>query len=167
VIRIVDPNPAWGARFEVEATRIRGALGGRALAVEHVGSTAVPGLAAKPVVDVCVVVADSADEAAYLPSLEEAGYELRVREPGWYEHRMVRTPAADVHVHVFSVGCPEIDRMLAFRDHLRIDERDRDLYAATKRELATRDWSTMDDYATAKRDVVADIMSRALATDDR
>ena len=113
-IVVVDYDPEWPRRFDVERTKILQALGARALAVEHVGSTSVPRLAAKPIVDVNVTVADSSDEQSYLPDLVAAGYELRVREPEWYEHRMLRTSTGDVHVHVFSVGSPEIVRIRVF-----------------------------------------------------
>ena len=129
-IRLVDYDPEWPRRFEFEARRIRSALGDRALRVEHAGSTSVPGLPAKPIIDIVLAVADSAREVDYVPELEGAGYQLRVREPGWYEHRMFRGPEMDVNLHVFSADCPEIDRMLAFRDWLRIDANDRDYMRA-------------------------------------
>jgi GrpB-like predicted nucleotidyltransferase (UPF0157 family) len=113
-IRVVDYDPAWVDRFDTEAARVRSALGDDALMVEHIGSTSVPGLAAKPIIDICVVVADSSDESSYVPALEATGYELRVREPDWHEHRMLRTPARDVHVHVLTQGSTEIRRYLAF-----------------------------------------------------
>jgi len=163
-IRVVDYDQRWVDRFNEESARIRGALGDRARRIEHIGSTSVPGLAAKPIIDLCVVVADSSDEASYVPALEAVGYHLRVREPDWHEHRMLRTPAHDVHVHVFSEGSTEIRRHLAFRDHLRADAADRALYEATKRELATRDWPTMQHYAEAKSDVIGAILTRALRT---
>jgi GrpB-like predicted nucleotidyltransferase (UPF0157 family) len=97
-IVVVDPDPAWPARFATVRDRVLGALGDRALAVEHIGSTAVPGLAAKPIVDVLLTVADVDDEAGYVGPLEAAGFVLRVREPG---HRMFRTPERDVHLHVY------------------------------------------------------------------
>ena len=137
------------------------ALGEAALSVEHIGSTSVPGLAAKPIVDILLVVEDSGEEASYVPSLEGAGYILRVREPDFHEHRMFRTPAKDVHVHVFSAGSPEIERYLLLRDRLRQNEGDRELYAQTKRELAMRDWPNIEHYAEAKTEVVEDIISRA------
>src|SRR3954452_19906435 len=90
-------DPAWPAKFERHAAIISEALGGTALRIEHVGSTSVPGLAAKPIIDILVEVPDSADEAAYLPQIQAAGYVLRVREPEWNEHRMLRTPGRDVH----------------------------------------------------------------------
>jgi GrpB-like predicted nucleotidyltransferase (UPF0157 family) len=155
---VVDPDPSWPARFAVLRDRIRAALGPRALAVEHIGSTAVPGLAAKPIVDVLVTVADLDDEAGYAGALEAAGFPMRVREPG---HRMFRTPERDVHVHVYEPGAPAVDAYLALRDHLRRSAADRELYAATKRELARRQWADVNDYADAKSDVITGILARA------
>src|SRR4030095_2095783 len=80
-IRIVDYDPAWPALFEKEASRITAALGERVFSIEHVGSTAVPRLAAKPRIDILLVVADTADEPAYAPALATAGYLLLSRQP--------------------------------------------------------------------------------------
>jgi GrpB-like predicted nucleotidyltransferase (UPF0157 family) len=160
-IVIADYDPAWPLTFEREHAKIKAALGSRAHAVEHVGSTSVAGLAAKPIVDICVLVADSSDEEAYVPDLEHVGYVLRVREPEWHEHRMFRTRARDVHVHVFSSGTPEVDRMLRFRDWLRQHSDDRDLYERTKRHLAATDWPTMQHYADAKTEVIEYVLMRA------
>jgi GrpB-like predicted nucleotidyltransferase (UPF0157 family) len=162
-IVVADYDPGWSVRFRHEEARIRAALGGAALSVEHIGSTSVPGLAAKPIVDVLLVVEDSGDEASYLPALEEAGYVLRLREPDFDEHRMFRTPAKNVHVHVFSAGSPEIDRYLLLRERLREDKGDRELYARTKRELANREWPSMQHYAEAKTEVIEGIIARAAA----
>jgi GrpB-like predicted nucleotidyltransferase (UPF0157 family) len=155
-IVLAPSDPAWPARFRSERSRIEAALGPEALHIEHIGSTAVPGLAAKPIVDLLLAVADVEDEAAYLPRLEAAGYLLRVREPG---HRMLRTPALDVHLHVWSVGDPAVERHLRFRDRLRESEEDRDRYAAVKQELAEREWPTMNHYAEAKTAVIRDILA--------
>lgn len=165
-IYMADYDPAWPHLFAREAERIRAALGARILMLEHVGSTSVPGLAAKPRIDVLLVLADSADEPTYVPPLEAAGYVLRNREPDWYEHRVFKGPGTDVNLHVFSPGCPEIERMLRFRDWLRRDEDDRLLYERTKRELARRDWKYMQHYADAKTAVVEDILARARAEVD-
>ncbi|HEX2081662.1 MAG TPA: GrpB family protein [Longimicrobium sp.] len=165
-ITIADYDPAWPKKFERHARIIAGALGAAALGIEHVGSTAVPGLAAKPIIDILVVVPDSADEPAYLPRLQAAGYVLRVREPDWHEHRMLRTPEEDVHVHVLSAGCPEIRRYLTFRDRLRRTPADRRRYEETKRELAARAWSDMNEYANAKTEVVESILAAAEAADE-
>ena len=162
-IQLVDYDAAWPCRFEAEAGRIRTALGARALRIEHVGSTAVPGLAAKPIIDIVLEVADSANEADYGALLEEAGYRLRVREPEWYEHRSFKSVAKDVNLHVFSAGCPETDRMVTFRDWLRTHADDRELYARAKRELAQRQWKYTQNYADAKTGVVEEILWRARA----
>jgi len=161
-IVLVEYDSAWPARFEAERTRIVAALGERAVAVDHVGSTSVPGLVAKPIVDICLTVTDSSDEASYLDDLVAAGYELRVREPDFHEHRMLRTPLRDVHLHVYTTGSVEIVRCLAFRDRLRDDEADRALYGRTKQRLAREDWPTGQHYADAKTDVVEAILQRAL-----
>ncbi|HJQ70931.1 MAG TPA: GrpB family protein [Blastocatellia bacterium] len=160
-VLIADYDPEWPQSFAREAALIRSALGHRALAVEHVGSTSVPGLAAKPIIDILLVVANSADEAAYVPALEAAGYLLRIREPDWNEHRMLKGPNNEVNLHVFSQGCAEIERMLLFRDWLRSNPEDRQLYEQTKRELARQSWRYMQNYADAKSVVVAEIMERA------
>jgi GrpB-like predicted nucleotidyltransferase (UPF0157 family) len=160
---LVEYDPRWPRLFDREAERIRGALGDRALRIEHTGSTSVPGLAAKPIVDITLVVEDTTDEPAYVPALEAAGYVLRIREPEWFEHRMFKGPDTNVNLHVFSRGCEEVDRMIRFRDHLRSDDADRELYLRTKRELAAVDWRFVQHYADAKSAVVQEILGRALA----
>ncbi len=160
-IAIVDYDPAWPGLFEREAERVRAALGDRVLLLEHIGSTSVPKLAAKPKIDMLLVVANSADEASYVPALEAAAYVLQVREPDWYEHRMFKGPDIDINLHVYSLGCPEIDRVLLFRNWLRRNEADRLLYERTKRELVRKDWKYMQNYADAKTAVVEEILARA------
>jgi GrpB-like predicted nucleotidyltransferase (UPF0157 family) len=125
-ILLVAYDLTWPDRFQHEAERIRRAIGQRALRIEHVGSTSVPGLPAKPIIDVLLVAADSAKETEYVAALEGASYKLRIRQPGWYEHRMFKGPENDVNLHVFSVGCPEVARMLAFKEWLRANEAYRD-----------------------------------------
>lgn len=162
-IPIVDYDPRWPALYKREANRIRSAMGQQPLRIDHTGSTSVPGLAAKPIIDIVLAVADSANEAMYVPGLEGAGYSLRIREPYWYEHRMFKGPDTDVNLHVFSSGCPEIDRMLLFRDWLRSNAADRDLYARTKVELAGQEWKYVQNYADAKTAVIEEIIARARA----
>jgi len=164
-IRIVDYDVVWPQLFQREADRIKSVLGHRALCVEHVGSTSVPGIAAKPTIDILLVVGNSADEDAYVSALEDAGYQLRIREPEWHEHRMFKGPETDVNLHVFSAGCPEIDRVLTFRDWLCKNEADRELYVRTKRELAQKDWEEVQNYADAKTAVIEMILSRAHESD--
>ena len=160
-VEIHDYDPEWPRLFEREEERIRAVLGDRVIRIEHVGSTSVPGLPAKPLIDVALEVPDSADEAAYVPALEATGYSLRIREPDWFEHRLLKGPANDVNLHVFTVGCEEVDRMILFRDRLRASAADRELYAEKKRELAGREWKYMQQYADAKTAVVHEIMARA------
>ncbi len=164
-IEICDYDPQWPAKFQQHAECIVRALGSAALQIEHIGSTSVPGLGAKPIIDVLLVVEDSSDEADYLPHLEGAGYVLRVREPEWHEHRMFRTAEKDVHLHVFSAGSSEVSRYLVFRDYLRGNRADRELYEAVKRELAGQEWPSMNNYAEAKTEVIQQIIARANAQD--
>jgi GrpB-like predicted nucleotidyltransferase (UPF0157 family) len=159
-IVLVDSQAEWGVRFERERARILDALGDVACVIEHVGSTAVPGLAAKPIVDILVTVADPDDESAFTPALERAGYVLRVREPG---HRMFRTPDRAVQVHVWGQSDPEVGRYLTFRDRLRASEDDRKAYERLKRELAARDWEDVNHYAQAKGDLIEAILARSRA----
>jgi GrpB-like predicted nucleotidyltransferase (UPF0157 family) len=163
-ITIVDYDETWPWRFREWADRIVEVLGKRALRVEHIGSTSVPGLAAKPIVDVLLLVADVEDEAAYVPRLESLGLGLRVREPN---HRMLRTPQRDLHLHVCEPDRPEVDAYLDLRDRLRADAADRRLYAETKRWLAAKRWADMNDYADAKSDVIQAILARARTVDER
>ncbi len=165
-IVLADSDPGWPALYAREATRIRATLGARVLLLEHVGSTSVPGLPAKPIIDIVLAVADSADESAYVPSMEAAGYIVRIREPDWHEHRVFKGPDADVNLHTFSDGSSEIARMVAFRDWLRANDDERDLYLRTKRELAARHWVHVQDYADAKTEVVEAIIARAMAAND-
>jgi GrpB-like predicted nucleotidyltransferase (UPF0157 family) len=160
-VHLAAYDSEWPRIYEREAQRIRAVLGDRVVLLEHVGSTAVPGLAAKPKIDMLLAVADSSDEARYVPELEAAGYVLHLREPEWEEHRMFKGADADVYLHVFSHGSPEVARMLAFRDHLRAHEGDRTLYERTKRDLAARTWQRARDYAAAKTPVVDEILARA------
>jgi len=162
-ITIVDYDADWPRKFEAHVNIISGAIGSRALRIEHIGSTSVPGLAAKPIIDILVIVANSADESAYLPPLEAAGYQLRVREPDWNEHRMLRTPEKDVHLHLYSTGCKEIERYLTFRDRLRRNLKDRVRYEETKRSLATKEWADRNDYANAKSEVIESIIASSQA----
>jgi GrpB-like predicted nucleotidyltransferase (UPF0157 family) len=160
-IVLADYDPSWPLLFEREAQRIRRILGDRVVQLEHVGSTSVPGLAAKPRIDILLVVPDSSDEASYVSALVAEGYVLRIREPSWYEHRVLKGPDTDINLHVFSRECVEIDRMLRFRDRLRTHDDERALYERTKRELAAREWKYVQHYADAKSEIVESILSRA------
>ncbi|WP_240770101.1 GrpB family protein [Nocardioides sp. GY 10127] len=162
----MEHDPAWAEAFAGHRDRIVRALtesglwGSPGVGVEHIGSTSVPGLAAKPIIDLVLTVPDITAEEDYLDPLLGAGYVLRVREPG---HRLVRTPERDVHVHVYATGATEVDDYLLLRDRLRTDDEDRALYEATKRDLLSRDWPDMNAYADAKTDVIEAIKARARA----
>lgn len=160
-IALADYDPGWPVLYAREAARIRAALGGRAVQVEHVGSTSVPGLAAKPIIDILLAVPDSSDEQSYVPALEAAGYVLRIREPDWFEHRLFKGPDTDINLHVFTAGAAEIDRMLLFRDRLRANDADRGAYLRVKRDLARRTWRHVQHYADAKSAIVEQIIARA------
>jgi GrpB-like predicted nucleotidyltransferase (UPF0157 family) len=159
-VTLVDHDPRWPVRFAARAADLRRILGDRARLVEHIGSTSVPDLAAKPIIDIVVGIDDPDDEAAYVPDLEAAGYELRVREP---EHRCLRTgdPDEPVNLHCYPPGHAEIRKYLIFRDRLRVSAEDRHLYEATKRRLADREWPDINYYADAKQPVIEEILGRA------
>ena len=162
-IIIEDYDPAWADRFAAASSLLGEALSGLIIAIEHVGSTSVPGLPAKPIIDIDLLIEDTADESRYLPALEELGYRLVLREPWWYGHRMLVSPAEDVHLHVWPAGAPEPVRHRLFRDWLRAHSADRDLYAATKRRLARDTVHRPGDYSLAKNDVIDDIYERIFA----
>jgi len=154
----------WPRLFEREKERIRSALGSKVLRIEHVGSTSVPGLCAKPIIDILLVVKDSSDEASYVPPLEEVGYRLRIREPEMLEHRMFKGPDTDINLHVFSESTLEIEKMLLFRDWLRNNKNDREKYEQVKRSLAKQKWRHIQHYADAKTSIVHEILERAHAS---
>jgi len=158
LVVMAEPDPRWPAVFDRHRAAIAAALGARARRIDHVGSTSVPGLAAKPIVDIQVSVDDPDDDPSFGPALEELGYVLRVREA---RHRMFRTPARDVQVHIWAAGSDDERRHVLFRDWLRVDEVDRRLYEDTKRRLAGRRWPDVNYYAEAKSPVIVEIMDRA------
>jgi GrpB-like predicted nucleotidyltransferase (UPF0157 family) len=162
-IDFVEYDADWPALYAREEARIRSILGDRVRRIAHTGSTSIAGLAAKPIIDITMLVADVRDEDAYARDLEAAGYVLRIREqePDWYDHRVFKGPDTNVNLHVFSDGCIEWARMVGFRDWLRSHDDDRALYERTKRDLLTREWQFVQDYADAKSSVVEEIMGRA------
>jgi GrpB-like predicted nucleotidyltransferase (UPF0157 family) len=161
-ISLFPYDPAWPLQYAAEERKIRAALGDSAIVLEHVGSTSIPGISAKPIIDILLAVKDSADEDAYVPALTAQGYRLHIREPDWEEHRLFKGEDPDVNLHVLTAGSFEITRMLAFRDRCRTNRDERDLYERTKTELAARVWRHVQHYANAKGEVVEAIISRAL-----
>ncbi len=166
-ITIDEYDPAWPAMFAREEIRIRQALGPVVIAIDHVGSTAVPGLAAKNRLDIDLIVADPADESAYVAALEPAGYVLRTREPDWYEHRCLWTHDHGVNLHVFGPDCDEHLRHLMFRDWLREHPDDRDRYAAEKRQIAAAHPMDIVEYVNQKAAIVIEILRKAGCPDSR
>ncbi|HET9423139.1 MAG TPA: GrpB family protein [Nocardioides sp.] len=164
-VEVVPPDPGWADDFRRVRAQVQDALGERVLSIEHVGSTSVPGLWAKPVIDVDVTVADSGDEAAYLPDLEAAGFVLTVREPEWQEHRCLRGSVPAANVHVWSPGAVEPQRHLAFRDWLLEHEDDRAAYGDLKARLAAQGFTDVMDYNNAKGGFIYDVYERILAAD--
>jgi GrpB-like predicted nucleotidyltransferase (UPF0157 family) len=160
-IVIEEYDPAWAGRYDAVAAEVRGALGDQVLGLEHVGSTSVPGLAAKAIIDADLVIAGTDDEAAYVPALEKLGYVLVLREPWWHGHRMLVDQDEDVHLHVWPLGSPEVIRHRLLRDWLRTHPEDRELYASTKRRLAGE--ADGGDYSMAKSDVIDAIFERIFA----
>ena len=161
-IDLAPYDPTWPAQYDAEAAKIRSALGDGALVLEHVGSTSIPGVSAKPIIDILLAVADSSDEGSYVPALTAQGYRLHVREPDWEQHRVMKGELPDVNLHVFTVGSREIGRMLGFRDRCRGHPGERQLYEDTKRRLAEQVWRHVQHYANAKAEVVEAIIARAL-----
>jgi GrpB-like predicted nucleotidyltransferase (UPF0157 family) len=162
-IEIVEYDLRWPKLYAREEQRIRAALGPKVVGIAHAGSTSVPGLPAKPVIDILLEVPDSSAEDDYLPPLGAAGYRLRIREPEWFEHRVLKGPDTNVNLHVFTAGCEEVEAMLRFRDQLRENAADRELYAATKRDLAAKEWKHVQQYADAKTAIVREILGRGQA----
>ncbi|MCH7342003.1 GrpB family protein [Pelomonas sp. CA6] len=161
-IEVQPHDPSWLSTFRELGQALAAALSERARAIEHVGSTAVPGLAAKPVIDIDLIVEDPDDEDAYLPALQSLGYVLTVRERSWYGHRMLRLEAPRAHVHVFGRRCPEHVRHLLFRDWLREHPEERERYAEAK-QRARVGVDTAQAYNQRKEAVVRDIYRRIFA----
>ncbi|SDY49333.1 GrpB domain, predicted nucleotidyltransferase, UPF0157 family [Micromonospora pattaloongensis] len=160
---IEDYDPAWADRYAAAASSVKAVLGGLIIDIEHVGSTAVPGLAAKPIIDIDLLLDDATDESRYIPALEGIGYRLVLREPWWHGHRMLVGPAEDVNLHVWPQAAPEPIRHRLLRDWLRSHPQDRDLYAATKRRLARDTADRPSDYSLAKNEVIDQILARIFA----
>jgi len=161
-IYLAPYDPAWPALYRAAEAKIRAALGDGAIVLEHVGSTSIPGFSAKPIIDILLAVADSADEAAYVPALTGQGFRLHLREPDWEQHRVMKGDDPVINLHVFTAGSAEILRMLGFRDRCRAHPDERRLYEETKRELAARTWRHVQHYANAKSEVIEAIIARAL-----
>ena len=159
-IKIVPYDKNWPLRYKTEKKKIEKAIASQEHHIEHVGSTSIEGLPAKPIIDIQVSIQDPNDESSFVPALEEQGYILRVREEG---HRMMRTSKLDVHIHICQIGSDWERRHLLFRDWLRHNETDRKAYGDLKEKLSKQSWETMNHYADAKGDLIQEITKRAEA----
>ncbi len=158
-IELVEYDTNWPVRYHELEDKIRDVLGDLVVLIEHVGSTSVPGLAAKPIIDIVLEVPDSEKETEYVPPLESIGFWLRIREQDWHKHRLLKLN--DVNLHIFSAKCNETTRMMRFRNWLRSHPHERDHYEAKKRELAAQIWKYTQNYADAKTDVIEAMITRA------
>jgi GrpB-like predicted nucleotidyltransferase (UPF0157 family) len=163
-IEIVDYDPSWPRAFTTIAELIKSALGPKALSVSHVGSTSIPGLAAKPVIDVDLVVPDPTAEDEYAPALQAAGFQFLFREPNWSEHRFFGLKEPYANIHVFGPGAAELSRHRRFRDWLLAHPEDREVYVQAKREAARVAREKGEDvmgYNGGHEPVIEEIMVRA------
>lgn len=163
-VAVVDPRASWPTDGEALIHRVQNALGPRALRLDHIGSTSVVGLPAKPIIDIDLTVANPSKEEDWLPQLENVGFVLTVREPWWFHHRMLETPERDAHIHVFGPGSAEPLKHVILRNWLRESAEDRDLYAKAKRAAAAvtvARGETLNEYNGRKQQVLRAIYQRA------
>ncbi|MCJ1436695.1 hypothetical protein MMC27_006076 [Xylographa pallens] len=166
-ITILEPNPEWPRRFEEVKERLQKALGALILDIAHSGSTSVPGLPAKDIIDVDLTLKDATDEASYVKPLDEAGFRFLLREPQWYQHRFFveNWPNAyHVNLHVWGPDSPEVARHRILRNWLLKTPADRELYAKVKREAAERTavaGDSMMGYTQRKEKTIQEILGRA------
>lgn len=156
-ITLCEYDDNWKKLYLIEENKIKTALSNQDIIIEHIGSTSIEGLCAKPILDILLLVDDSSKEECYVPFLEKVGYTLKIREEDWYKHRMFKGNNPEVNLHVFSKGCIEAKRMLDFRDWLRNNQEDREKYAQEKQHLASKTWKYVQHYADAKSKVVNEI----------
>jgi len=162
---IVEYDPRWPKMYDAEAALIRRAMGDRLVAIEHVGSTAVPGLAAKPIIDIMAGVRALADAEACIGSLEVEGYDYVPQHEGAMPERRYfdRTGASGrtVHLHVVETTSDFWNRHILFRDHLRAHPETAEEYAALKRRLAGIHAAQRDAYTEGKTPFIRSIEERA------
>ncbi|KAA8649347.1 GrpB family protein [Aspergillus tanneri] len=163
-IEIVEPDPSWPQRYQLLKSRIETALGSRVVAITHIGSTSVPGLPAKDVVDIDLTVIDPTDETSYVPLLEDVGFQFRTRERSWHQHRFFSCYEPTANLHIFGPDCPEVVRHCLLRDWLIKCTEDRELYAQTKRQAAEETIKAGERHAKynlRKQPVIREILERA------
>jgi GrpB-like predicted nucleotidyltransferase (UPF0157 family) len=166
-VAVVSYTEEWAISFEAWQQRLSEALGGAAVRIEHVGSTAVPGLEAKPIIDIQIGVVDVDDEPAYAPAIEALGVSLRFREPAHRYFRPGGDRPRDVQIHVCDVGGEWEREHLLFRDYLRAHPQARDAYAGLKRDLAERYRDDRLAYNEGKTGFILDTLDEAIAWAER
>ncbi|KAI1816834.1 GrpB domain protein [Poronia punctata] len=162
-LEIVDYNPEWPSMFAEVEKRIRDALGDRAVVIQHVGSTSVPGLSAKDIIDVDLAVPDPTDEDSYVPALQAAGFKFLLREPKWHQHRLFYIESPYTNLHVFGPDSSEMVRHRMFRDWMREHPGDRELYVAAKKkavEATNAVGGITQQYTDHKEPVIWEILGR-------
>lgn len=156
-VEVVAYDPSWPQKYEKIERFIKNALGSNLQTIDHIGSTSIPNISAKPVIDIDLSVSDPADENSYLSALEKLGFKLIVREPRFYGHRLLHLAEPRVNLHVFSTDCPETIRHLLFRDWLRKSKEDRQLYANAKLDAVKDSRLDIEKYHENKKHVVHEI----------
>jgi GrpB-like predicted nucleotidyltransferase (UPF0157 family) len=163
---VADYSPAWPGLFEEEKRLLETVVPAGVGVIEHVGSTSVPGLAAKPIIDIMIGLHDFSTVDALVPAIVALGYEYipkyeDVMPYRRYFRRMLGE-AHTHHIHMVATGTEFWDRHLLFRDYLRANPDASDRYASLKRMLAEREWNDMNDYAAAKTDFIRGIENEAM-----
>ena len=163
-VEVVPHNPQWRDGFEVEAKQIAAALGDNVVATHHIGSTAIPGIYAKPIIDVLVEVSDLAEADARSSAMQSLGYEV-MGEFGIACRRYFRKDnqlgIRTHHIHTFAVGTAEVERHLAFRDYLIAHPEEAQQYSELKRKLAEQHPQNMDGYIAGKDSFIKELDQRA------
>lgn len=166
VVRALPHDPAWEAAYANEAEAIGGALGETIVAIHHIGSTAILGILAKPIIDILAEVRDLGEVDARAPAMMALGYQA-MGEFGIAGRRYFRRSGADGarthHVHMFEAQTPHVERHLAFRDYLRADRETARTYSDLKASLTGPDGISQEDYVAGKAAFVERTQKQALA----
>jgi GrpB-like predicted nucleotidyltransferase (UPF0157 family) len=163
-VEVVPHNPRWRDAFEAEAKRVAVALGGNVAAIHHIGSTAIPNIYAKPVVDLLVEVRDITEVDGQSSAMQSLGYEVMGEYgiPGRRYFRKDTHEGIRTHnIHAFEAGSAEVERHLAFRDYMVAHPADAQRYSELKRRLAEEHPQSMDGYMDGKDGFIKEMDRRA------
>ncbi|KAM3093829.1 GrpB family protein [Phormidesmis sp. 146-12] len=163
-VEVVPHDPNWWEAFEVESQRVTDALGENVVAIHHIGSTAIPGIYAKPIIDLLVEVKDIVKVDGQSSSMESLGYEV-MGEYGILGRRYFRKNSQEGvrthHVHTFKLGSDQVERHLAFRDYMVAHPEDAQRYSELKRELARKHLQNVDEYVDGKDGFIKEMDKKA------